>query len=133
MQAKIKSEKVLIRGQKFRKLVAFEGIAKRSELPVEYLPDFNWSDYPGPEFALSDDGLSLRAMLPRECGLPAQDVRDNLIYTGAEFLSIGKSLPEQDFQALLKWLRICGARLAKINKRLAAENAGWAGEEEHAI
>lgn len=40
----------------------------------------------------------------------------------------GSLLTEQEKENAIKWMKICGARLTKINKKLAKQNEGWAGE-----
>jgi hypothetical protein len=37
-------------------------------------------------------------------------------------------LTEQEKENAIKWMKICGARLTSINKKLAKKNEGWAGE-----
>ena len=40
----------------------------------------------------------------------------------------GCLLTEQEKENAIKWMKICGARLTSINKKLAKQNEGWAGE-----
>jgi hypothetical protein len=75
MQAKIVTEKIVVRGEKRRKIV-------RMDECLGYL-----------------------------IGIAPSDIA------------------EEDYQAMIVWMRRAGARLAKINARLAKENADWCGEE----
>jgi hypothetical protein len=129
--ASIRTEKVVVRGQKCRIIKAFRGILKIAALPVEYVGDL-YEERFLPSFHLDhwrdSEGLSIDVRLPRKAPL---DHLSACVTNPIELhFSIGDTLSEGKYQELLTWLSRSGARLAKINRRLEAENAGWQGEEE---
>ena len=113
MQAKIVTEKIVVRGEKMRKIMRFEGVLGRDALPVAYL---NTRDVP---LFYSNEPSNM----PGIYHAPAIDKACCWIYEG-------DIIQEAAFQELLVWMRRAGARLAKINARLAKENTDWHGEEE---
>jgi hypothetical protein len=153
MRAKIATEKVLIRGQKCRKVVGFEGIARRDSLPKKYMvggPRFWLAEYANQ--ATTYDGEAY----VRPCGGCAESALNLDQGTGMLFLEIPRRgnpdipgyhgsneielrlagrcvLLEEDFQNVLLWMRRAGGRLGKINRELAEENEKWHGTETHTI
>lgn len=131
MQAKIVTEKVVVRGEKMRKIIRFEGILAEKELPVEYVKTL------GPKFALTREER-VDIFIPTLVESPQMTTTPNgttlVCWKGSDnhtdiFLLPGYVIPELLYQEALVWMRRSGARLAKINRRLAAENADWHGEE----
>lgn len=45
----------------------------------------------------------------------------------------GSLVTEEKFKEILNWVKICGERLHKINKKLEKENEGWEGSETFVI
>lgn len=110
-QASIETEKIVVRGEKFRRILGFSGILTKAELPRDYL------EKPGPRFHRND--------LAFDCaGTGNRDI-DSRWYGPKNTVEIS----EAEYQELLLWMRRAGSRLAKINVRLAKENADWSGKE----
>lgn len=130
--AHILTEKVMVGDTPCRKIVGFEGIGRRDELPKKYVvgtPAF-WY-HQGRSGAHVFDGTSMGWERPDGSGigldmhLPAC-VRIDVgcyMFTG---MNVGDVWPEPTFQELLTWLKRAGSRLAKIRKQ---EKVAWAGEE----
>ena len=146
MQAKIKAEKVVYRGEQWRKITRLEGILPESELPKDYIGrDIGcWPENSAPVFWLTAFG-ELRAYVPGSEMASAilndyvHDISAKADWHGPDpgmtRISIwpGCMMSEAAFQELLTWLKRAGARLAVVNKRQAEANKDWHGEEEFVI
>lgn len=130
--ARIKTDRVIRRGEKYRKITGFEGVLGEKDLPREYFAKIGPAEIRGGMtfqyakrlfFAL--DGLDTIYFDP--------GVELPLCNSGCNCrsyrLRIGDEIREEVFQEIIVWFRRAGARLGKINMRLAKENAGWCGEE----
>jgi hypothetical protein len=131
--ARILTEKVTIDGVPCRRIMGFEGVLDKSELPGRYIRDapsfylescrltgahvfkgkvMEW-DHP------SGSNVGLDIKLPHGVDI---DV-GTYAFTG---MNVGDIWPEKTFQELLTWLTRAGSRLAKIRKQ---EKAAWSGKE----
>jgi hypothetical protein len=132
--ARILTEKVTIDGVPCRKILGFEGILSRDELPKKYLDGFPKFDlYESSASHYEFDGTRLR-WIPSDGNSRAVNYD---IPTEAEpkimldvcptyVLTVGDIYPENTFQNIMTWLRRAGSRLAKIRKQ---EKAAWSGKE----
>jgi hypothetical protein len=120
MRAKIVTEKVVVRGERMKKIIRIEGVAFERDLPRAYTST-------GPRFARYENGGIYGAVPANVGGLkPAMTLADGW----KEFRYFaGDTIPSTEFDALIAWMRVAGVRLAKINRHLAAENVDWHGEE----
>lgn len=134
--ARILTEKVVVKGTPCRKILGFEGILGRDELPEKYLegtPRFTFTPECN-ESRFIFNGAKIEYVLcagKRDCGMV-----DPMSPTGSGAFSAwdpygvavkpGDVLPESAFQELLTWLRRAGSRLAKIREQ---EKAAWSGKE----
>jgi len=128
----ILTEKVIIGDVPCRKILGFEGILGRDELPKRYVdgcPMFHFDrgeqgahvyENGKMEWHLSDaprEGLAVE--LP-----PTEWINvGSYCFTG---MNVGDVWPEKTFQELLVWLKRAGSRLVKIRKQ---EKAAWSGKE----
>jgi len=131
----ILTEKVLVGDVPCRKILGFEGILGREELPKKYLEG-------KPRFLLANVWMHRKlvngvVVLGRE---NATGPHDDSNLNGISFdiptqldgwectthFCIGDVIPEKIFQELLTWLKRAGSRLAKIRKQ---EKAAWSGKE----
>jgi hypothetical protein len=131
--AQILTEKVIICNVPCRKILGFEGILRRDELPEKYTngrPSF-WfvarrasgahvfdgheMSWEGPSG--SNYGLVMNLPIGTRIGV------GDYCFTG---MNVGDVWPETTFQELLTWLKRAGSRLAKIRTQ---EKAAWSGKE----
>lgn len=128
----ILTEKVMVGDTPCRKILGFEGILGRDELPAKYTdgkPSF-WR-YDGLLGTHVFDGDKMDWGVNWERGdvvyleLPA-GVNIDVGYYNFAGMHVGDLWPETTFQELLTWLKRAGSRLAKIRKR---EKAAWSGKE----
>ena len=138
MEAKILTEKVTVNGIKCRRICGFEGIARKEDLPSQYVasaPSFwMYSSAPTCHFQFDDDGIRWVG------GASERDRVDLRVPPGAVpeidvgpyilVLSVNDVWPETTFQNILIWLKRSGTRLAKIRAR---ERDVWHGNETISI
>lgn len=129
----ILTEKVTVGDVPCRKILGFEGILRKEDLPAGYVNgkpafyiDDSWAQnvriFEGHGYEIGDymgDPVCW-LYVPNEC---EHEVRFEG-YNPA--LSAGCVLKESDFQAWIKWMRRAGSRLAKIRKQ---EKDAWSGKE----
>jgi len=131
--ARILTEKVTIEGMPCRKILGFEGILRKEDLPARYVngkPAFYIDDsytqnvriFEGHGYEIGDymEDPVCWLYVPNEC---EHEVRFEG-YNPA--LSAVCVLKESDFQAWIKWMRRAGSRLAKIRQQ---EKDAWSGKE----
>ena len=131
--ARILTEKILVNDIPCRKILGFEGILGRGELPEKYLegsPMFcnegvkrghGHFEFDGEKLRYfgSENIMNIDIKVPR--GKPPElDIGYFLM------LNEGDVWPETTFQNILVWLKRAGSRLAKIRKQ---EKAAWSGKE----
>ena len=129
----ILTEKVTVGGVPCRKILGFEGIMRKEDLPADYVngkPAFYIDDscaqnvriFEGHGYEIGDymEDPVCWLYVPNEC---EHEVRFEG-YNPA--LSAGCVLKESDFRAWIKWMRRAGSRLAKIRRQ---EKAAWSGKE----
>jgi len=132
--ARILTEKVLINDIPCRKILGFEGILGRDELPGKYLegkPEFHlvpkgeacWNirHFDGSHLALGGAASEVDCIGFGYEGSPRVDM-----YGLSDVLNVGDIVPDTTFQNILIWLKRAGSRLAKIRAR---EKAAWSGKE----
>lgn len=130
----ILTEKVTIDGMPCRRIMGFEGINQRSDLPAKYVcnePSFWLVDGKRGRHVFQDGKMRWVASWedPAKCrvmlALPDEVKIDvgGYAFDGIQERSVW---PETTFQELLVWLKRAGARLAKIRKQ---EKAAWSGKE----
>lgn len=107
---KIIARKVVVRGEKKWEVLGLDGL-KWDELPSEY----TWLD----------EGVFLRAT---KSGYRGFENKSRL-----EYVSVGNIYSEEAFAMVLAKIEAAGELLAKINRRLAKENAGWSGVKTFTI
>ena len=129
----ILTEKVTVSGVPCRKILGFEGIMRKEDLPASYVngkPAFYIDDsyaqnvriFDGHEYKIGDymEDPVCWLRVPNEC-------EHEVSFEGYNpALSAGCVLKESDFQAWIKWMRRAGSRLAKIRKQ---EKDAWSGKE----
>lgn len=125
MIAEIHAERVIVRGEKMLKIKKLVGFRSENELPAEYL-----RKPPYMQYVKCIDVVTVQ--LPREVN---PDRLISAIPTGDKFFWIEEDaiITNDMMTEMLTWAKICGARLAKINKRLSKENIEWHGEIMHKI
>jgi hypothetical protein len=129
MIAKVHGKRVIVRGRKAVEITEFEGIRDKSNLPADYID----LDEPKPAFYNASCRI-IKICIPN--APPRLSEHLKLSCEGKicwEVLHVGDVVPAEDFQAICVWLRRAGNRLAKINRKLAKENAGWEGDIVEAI
>lgn len=113
MSMKIYTEKCVIRGEKCRKILGFEGVLEGVELPREYT-----LGYP-------------RVTLESICGneylaIVDEKGRRSVMYTD-------ESYKEDEFQEMITAIEKAGYRLHQINKKVRELKEVWKGEETFII
>ncbi len=127
-RAKIYGKRVIVRGRKAIEITKFEGILDKSDLPADYID----LDEVKPAFYKSCSIIKI--CIPNAPPRLSKHLTlscEGKIYW--EVLHVGDVVPAEDFQAICVWLRRAGSRLARINRKLAKENAGWEGDFVEAI
>jgi hypothetical protein len=132
--AQILTEKVIICNVPCRKILGFEGILGRDELPGKYLegkPEFHlvpkgeayWNirHFDGSHLVLGGAASEVDCIDFRYEGSPKVEM-----YERSEVLNVGDIIPDATFQNILIWLKRAGSRLAKIREQ---EKAAWSGKE----
>jgi len=131
----ILTEKVLVGDVPCRKILGFEGILGREDLPKKYIegqPAFwlvpakeaflNQRIFDGTEVILGEtvktDGIDFR--LPENAD-PRPDMGGF-----SDVLSIGDVVKDSAFQNIIMWLKRAGSRLVKIRQQ---ERDAWRGKE----
>lgn len=106
---KIEIEKIIIRGEKYVRIVSFSMLAK-NELPLRFTADFSgyacWS---------SDNNKYLHYR--------------NEGHTYPSSIFVGQCISIVDYKFILRILREAGKRLSQINSELHIENLEWHGKE----
>ena len=123
--AKILTEKVVVRGEKCRRILGFDGILEKEMLPKRYIVPFQddqgfyrpTKDIP-PYFYL-DPEMDYRVFLHAPVDGPFFSF----------WIATDQVIFEELFQEIILWMKRAGARLSKINKRIAEEGKEWKGEE----
>ena len=113
MSMRIYTEKCVIRGEKYRKILGFEGVLKEAELPKEYT-----ISYP-------------RVVLESFCGEEYLAIVDEkgrrcVMYSDHYY-------KEDEFQEMLTAIEKAGERLYEINKKVKELEEVWKGEETFII
>jgi len=129
----ILTEKVLVGNTPCRKIVGFEGILGREELPRKYLggsPSFyqdktaaSHYEFDGRVRWIPADGETIGVSYRIPSHPDPEIVLDTF---PMHMLTIGDIYSEAAFQNILVWLKRAGARLAKIRTH---EKAAWSGKE----
>jgi hypothetical protein len=104
---KIFTEKIVIRGMKFRRILNIEG-DKLSDLPIRYCNGF-------PHCGFEGDILFVES-------------KDDTF-----FMKVGQNVPEYLFQKILPIVRMSGSRLHTINEKVKERKATWFGTEDFEI
>lgn len=112
MGIKIETEKIVVRGERKRKVVKIE-MLKAIDLPAEYCSG---------ESVTADCHNKLSVWYSQN----DRQVRQNILAEESIY-------SEKTFAKNLATIRVCGNNLARINKRLAKENADWHGNETYII
>lgn len=113
MSMKIYTEKCVIRGEKYRKILGFEGVLKEAKLPKEYTLGYprvvleTWSGY---------EYLAIVDEEGRRCVMYADE-----------------SYKEEEFQEMLTAIEKAGYRLHEIMKKVRELKEVWNGEETFII
>ncbi|MCK9570224.1 hypothetical protein M0R72_14865 [Candidatus Pacearchaeota archaeon] len=134
----ILTERVMVNGVKCRKIIGFEGIWGREELPGRYTrgkPAF-WQ-YEGSDghFVVEDEMAEWICSTPfgkaQNLALEFPDSEPRIkIDVPCLVMAVGSVWTESDFQNILIWLKRAGSRLAKIKRQ---EHDAWTGQEEVSI
>ncbi len=137
--ARILTEKVMVGDVPCRRILGFEGIRKREELPEAYIdgelafryggiePHQGHFNFDGREFSYCCNSADRRTVYMR---VPQGDPKIEMGGYGL-ILHEDDIWPESSFQAIVTWMKRAGARLAKIRKEeREAKKAAWSGKEE---
>jgi hypothetical protein len=108
MAIKIKTEKILLQGEKAYKVLDIEALEKR-QLPIRY--------------------LALEGSVYKKGGSPIALCISRTRSDYDRVLSVRGEYSPQEFNERLKLIRKAGEMLRKVNKELDKENAGWDGVE----
>lgn len=113
MSMKLYTEKCVIRGEKYRKILGFEGVLEKNKLPKEYT-----QGYP-------------RVVLESFCGEKYLSVVDEkgrrtVMYSDHYY-------EENEFQEMITAIEKAGERLYEINKKVKELEEVWRGEETFII
>jgi len=112
MNIKIKTEKIVLRGVAYRKVIEMSGVLPKGELPEEYIVGRNHSGEKPRIFAQGDAIIV--------CS-----------YAGSLF--VGRAYLEADFQQSLAAIKAAGDHLHDINIRIKHLQQEWKGEETFII
>ena len=119
--AKIHYECVLLYGEKAVMITRFENMLEEQELPLEYVI----------AFGSREEGKKIPPYFYASPRYPPDEIFLHAPVDGdlsAYWITVGSRIPLEQYREILAWMRRAGNRLAKINRRLAAENADWRGE-----
>ena len=112
MAIRISTEKLVLRGEKVRKITGIGGIISSEKLPFEYVegyPRVEWTSFGGGGLMIyTDDGDLMRLLLDE-------------IYT------------ETELEIRLKWIEKAGERLHRIRQKEKELKESWKGEETFII
>lgn len=115
MLARMYWKKVVSKGNRCYQVTKLENFKRREELPEKYTDNapcmYMFTDY----FSRTN-ALYMRYPSTK----PDESVH--------VMIGLNQLLTEQEKENAIKWMKICGARLTSINKKLAKQNEGWAGE-----
>lgn len=124
--ARIHIEHTTAKGVPCVRILGFEGIKKKEELPAQYVqgkPSFFLRDaywniriFDGEKTRLGEDASGFGV----DIGLPGGI--DGVFAPYSSVLSVGDVIEEKAFQEILVWLKRAGSRLAKIRRM---ENEEW--------
>jgi len=107
---KIITEKIVVRGEKARKIIKIEGCLENDKLPQEYLDYYpklvNWS--------VSELPMQWRILINNKA---------------PTYIREGDLLYEFYYQEILANIKECSNRLHLINEKLKKETEGWTGGE----
>jgi hypothetical protein len=109
MLARMYWKKVVSKGNRCYKVTKLENFKRSDELPEKYTSNV-------PMMEPFGDAQLIRFATSKNKPLERIMFRE------------GSLLTEQEKENAIKWMKICGARLTSINKKLAKKNEGWAGE-----
>lgn len=113
MSMKIYTEKIVLRGEKYRKVLGFEGVLEKDKLPKEYT-----ISYP-------------RVVLETFCGEKYLVILDE---KGRRYsMYSDRHYKEDEFQEMLKAMEKAGEKLYEINKKVKELEEVWRGEETFII
>lgn len=121
MLARMYWKKVVSKGNRCYQVTKLENFKRREELPEKYTDNapcmYMFTDY----FSRTDPSTYPNALyMHYPSTKPDEPVH--------VMIGLNQLLTEQEKENAIKWMKICGARLTKINKKLAKQNEGWAGE-----
>jgi len=135
MGFKIWAEKVLVRGEKCRKIKKFE-MTERRELPKEYASGYPavFVD-PGIHPCLTLNVSGELAWRVRQMGVMKGRYKTykgqgpERIYVNILQVTEGESIPEEEFQVFISHLAEAISRLKKINEKIAQRAETWKGTD----
>jgi len=140
MKAILHVEKSVVRGEKKIRITKFENFLSDKETPMKYLKGFDkWPETDGPAMGMTDKN-TLDIYIPKNASTKILEkfeveLKENPKNPGIKQISIAirQEITEDELTELLTWMKHAGARLTKINKKLAEENRGWEGPETFEI
>ena len=109
MLARIHWKKVVSRGEQYYQITKLENFKRREELPEKYTSHT-------PMMEPFGDAQHMRFTTSKIYDIEHIMFRE------------GSLLTRQEKENIIHWMKICGQRLASINKTLAIKNADWTGE-----
>ena len=113
MLARMYWKKVVSRGEQYYQITKLENFKHRDELPEKYT-----SHAP---HMYTFVGFIGESILHIQCPTTLNR-REHMMISQYALLT------EQEKKHAIHWMKICGQRLASINKKLAIKNADWTGE-----
>jgi len=117
MLARMYWKKVVSRGEQYYQITRLENFKRIDKLPEKYTtnpPHMNaFADY------FSD---------PSKCTLHITHMDKKTNKPTHIFIRTGSLLSKSEKENAVHWMKICGQRLASINKTLTVKNADWTGE-----
>ena len=113
MLARMYWKKVVSKGNRCYQVTKLENFKRREELPEKYTDN-------APCMYMFADYYQNALYMHYPSTKPDEPVH--------VVIGLNQLLTEQEKENAIKWMKICGARLTKINKKLAKQNEGWAGE-----
>lgn len=126
MLARMYWKKVVSKGNRCYQVTKLENFKRSEELPEKYTDNapcmYMFTDY----FSRTDQSACANALyMCYPTTKPDEPVH--------AVIGLNQLLTESEKEDVVKWMKICGARLTSINKKLAKQNEGWAGEGFDAI